>query len=151
MALRADSSDSSEKTAAGGSSAVAGLPSYWDVAECSPKTEWEKEWDMFVMAVNAKHSIVVPELTRIGTEQQPHQAALLNNMQEQAAERKIVSILFLSLESAGRKNLTEKFPYMVVSGATLREMQENCEQTLIKPHNLTLDRYKFFARKQKSR
>ena len=39
MALRADPSDSSEKTAAGGASALAGLPSYWNVAKCPPKTE----------------------------------------------------------------------------------------------------------------
>ena len=76
MALGADPSDSSEKTAAGGSSAVAGLPSYWNVAECPPKTEWEKWWDIFVMAVKVKYSIAVSELTRIGTEQQPHQLVI---------------------------------------------------------------------------
>ena len=48
-----------------------------------------------------------------------------------------------------RKNLIDKFPYMVVAAAILREMQENCEQTFVKPRNRTLDRYKFFARKQK--
>ena len=41
MALR-DAIDSGGKTTAGRSSAMAGLRSYWDVAECPPKTEWEK-------------------------------------------------------------------------------------------------------------
>ena len=122
MALRADPSDSDEKTAAGGASALAGLPSYWDVAEYPLKTEWEKWWDFFVMAVNAKYSISVPELTRTVTEKQPRQAALINNLDERAAEKRIVGILNLSQGSAGRKNLTQKFPYMVVA-ATLREMQ----------------------------
>ena len=40
MALQADPSDSSEKSVAGGASAIAGLPRYWDVANCHPKTEW---------------------------------------------------------------------------------------------------------------
>ena len=127
-----------------------GLPSYWDVAECPPKTDWEKWWHLFVMAVNAKYSICVPELTRTVIEQQPRQAALINNLNEQAAERKSVSILFLSLGSAGKKNLTDVFPYMVVAAAaTLKEMQETCEQTFLKPRNRTLDRYKCFAREQK--
>ena len=39
MALQADPSDSSEKSVAGGASAIAGLPRYWDVANCHPKTE----------------------------------------------------------------------------------------------------------------
>ena len=39
------------------------------------------------MAVDANFSISVPELTRVPTEQQPSQAALLNNLNEQAAER----------------------------------------------------------------
>ena len=77
MALRADTS---QKTAAGGTSALAGLPCYWDVAECPPKTEWKKWWDLFAMAVNAKYSNSVPDVTRTVTEQQPRQAALINNL-----------------------------------------------------------------------
>ena len=103
MELRADPSDSSETTAASGASALAGLPSYWDVAKRTPKIDWEKWWDLFVMAVNAKYSISVPELRRTATEQQPRQAALINNLNEQAAEIKIVSVLFLSLGSVEEK------------------------------------------------
>ena len=127
MALRVDPSDLSEETAAGSASALAGLPSYWVVAECLAKTEWEKWWDLFVMAVYAKYSISIQELTKTVTEQQPRQAALINNLNEQATERKTISVLFLSLGSAGRKNLTDKFPYMVVAASTLREMQEKCD------------------------
>ena len=71
-------------------------------------------------------------------------------MKEQAAERKVVSILFLSLGSAGRKNLTDRHQYMVISTATLAEMRENCDQTFIKKRNSTLERYKFFSRKQRT-
>ena len=102
MALQ-DSPDSGGKTATSGSSALAGLPAYWDVAKCPPKREWEKWWDLFVMAVNSKDSISVQDLTRTPTENLPRLAALINNMNEQAVERKTVRMLFLSLGSAGRK------------------------------------------------
>ena len=59
-------------------------------------------------------------------------------------------IFFLSLGSAGRKNLNDKFPYLVVATVALKEIKENCDQTFVKPRNRTLDRYKFFSRKQQS-
>ena len=128
MALRADSSDSSEKPAAGGASALAGLPSYWDVAECPPRTEWEKWWDLFVMAVNVKYSISVTELPQTPTEQQPRPASLINNLKEPH----------------------EQVPlHNGVNCYTNRNARELQEETFKKPRNRTLDRYKFFARKQK--
>ena len=51
MALR-EPTEAGGKPGAGGASALAGLPAYWDVTECPPKTEWGKWWDLFVMAVN---------------------------------------------------------------------------------------------------
>ena len=71
-------------------------------------------------------------------------------MNEQAAERKVVSILFLSLGSAGRKNLIDRHPYLVISTATLAERREKCDRTLRKQRNRTLKRYKFFYRKQQN-
>ena len=150
MALRDNSFESSGKQTTSSSSALAGLPAYWECPEVPPKAEWEKWWELFVMAINAKHAISVTELLRTPTQNSPRQAALLNNLNEQAAERKVVSIFFLSLGVAGRKNLTDKFPYMTVATAPLAEIKENCEQTFYKPRNRTLERYKFFARKQQS-
>ena len=149
MALR-DNMDSSGGAASSSPSALAGLPAFWDTAESPPKTEWKKWWDVFVVAVHAKHSKSEHELLRAPTENNPRQAALINNMNKQAAEHKVVSILFLSLESAKRKNLTDRHPYMVISTATLPELRENCEQTFKKQRNRTLERYKFFSRKQQN-
>ena len=59
-----------------------------------------------MVAVNAKYSISVDELLRNVTEQRPQIAAFINNVKEQAAERKLLSILFLSLGTAARKTLT---------------------------------------------
>ena len=98
------------------------------------------------MAVNTKYSISVTELTRVPTQQRPRRAALINFLNKEAAERKTVRILFLSLGAAGRKNLTDKFPYMNVATVPMREIKENCGNCFIKPRNRTLDRYKFFAR-----
>ena len=103
LALR----DNSEMSGATPSSpsALAGLPSYWDTAGSPPKIEWEKWWGIFTVAVNAKHSITITELLMTPTEAQLRQPALINNLNEQAAERKVVSILFLLLGTAGRKKI----------------------------------------------
>ena len=103
-----------------------------------------KVWLM--VPVNAKFTISVDELLRNVTEQKPRNAALINNLNEQAAERKLASLLFLSLGMATRKSLTDKFPHMMIATVSMRE---KCEQAFVKPRNRTLKRYKFFARKQK--
>ena len=64
--------------------------------------------ELFMVAVNAKYSISVKEVPRIVIEQHPRVAALINNLNEEAAERKMVSVLFLSLRLAARKSLTDK-------------------------------------------
>ena len=130
------------------SSAFARLPAYWEIAASPRRIEWEKWWDIFVVAVNAKHSLSVHELLRTPTEKEPRVAALINGLNEQAAKRKVASILFLSLGSTGCKNLTDKFRYMEVSTASLTEIRENCEQTNRKERNRTLERYRVFAKEQ---
>ena len=73
---------------------------------------------------------------------------MINNINEQAAERKVVSILFLSLGSAGRNNLTDSHPHMVVTVAALNEIKNNCEETFRKQRNRMLESCRFFDRKQ---
>ena len=147
MALR-ELPDSEDATTSRGPSAVAGLPTFWDTAEIAPKTEWEDWWDLFMVAVNAKYSISVNENLREATAQNPRIAGLINNLNEQAAESKVVSVLFLSLGTAGRKSLTHKFPQIRVATIPHREKRKNCEQAFRKPRKRTLERYKLFSRKQ---
>ena len=111
MALR-ELPDTEDATASRGPSAVAGLPTFWDAAKIAPKTEWEDWWDLFMVAANAKNLISVNEIFREVTEQNPRIAGLINNLYKQAAVRKMVSVLFLSLGTAGRKSLTDKFPHI---------------------------------------
>ena len=102
MALR-DSSDSGEIAKVAGASAVAGLPAYWDSKESAAKIKWVHWWNLFMVPVNAKYTISVDELLRNVTEQKPRNAALINNLNEQAAERKLASLLFLTLGMAQDK------------------------------------------------
>ena len=148
MALR-DSSTGGETTTSAGSSAVSGLPPFWDSADTAPKTEREEWWDLFTVAANAKYSIPVNEMLRTVTQQQPRKAALINNLREQVAERDKVSVLFLSLGSAARKSLTDKYPEKRVTAISLKDLKDNCEQAFIKPRNRTLERYKFFLPENK--
>ena len=122
MALR-DNCESSWKQTTSSPSALAGRPAYWDCAEVPPKAEWEKWWDLFVKAVYAKHAISIPELVKTPADNQPRQAAAMKNLNRQTAERQVVSILFLSLVVAGRKNLTDNFPLLTLSTATLAEIK----------------------------
>ena len=72
-------------------------------------------------AANAKFPISVYEILRNVSEQNPWIPALVNNLNEQAAETKMVSVLLLSLGTAGRKSLTDKFPHMRIATVSIRE------------------------------
>ena len=89
-----DSSDSGEMAKAAGTSAVAGLPACWDSPKSAAKTEREEWWNLFMVAVNTKYPKPLDELLRNVTENRSPIAALFNNLNEQAAERKLVSFRF---------------------------------------------------------
>ena len=150
MALR-ELQSSGEVSTSGGLSAASGLPTFWDSADTAPRTEWVEWWDLLSVATNTKYSISVTVVLRDVTEQQPRSPALLNNLNEQAAERKIVNVLFLCLVSAARKSLTDKFPHITVATVSLREIKANCGKAFQKPRNRTLERYKFFTLKQNTK
>ena len=89
-----------------------------------------------------QYLISLNELQRPATEQNPRKAALRNNLIEQAAERKIVSVLFFTGNSRTKKP-NDKFPHMRIATVSLREIRENYEQAFQKPRNRTLERYRF--------
>ena len=62
-----------------------------------------KWFNVFCVAINAKHSIAVSELMRRPTITKPRRAELINNLKEAVGSRKVISILFLSLATAGQK------------------------------------------------
>ena len=87
MALR-EMQSSGEVSTSGGASAMSGLSTFWDLADSAPRTEWEEWWDLFVVATNAKYSISVTQVLPEVTERQHRVLALINNLNEQAAEKK---------------------------------------------------------------
>ena len=102
MALRAADDDQSNAP-------VPGLSYNWQDAEKSPSYDWDQWLQLFEVAVLARHSISVSELTR-NAEQQPRAQALMGNMEEAPAARKVISLLYISLGKTGRKMLMDKFP-----------------------------------------
>ena len=81
--------------------------------------------------------------------QAPRNLALIENLNEQAAEMKIVSVLFLSLGQVGKKSVTDKFLNMRVATVTSRELRTTCNEAFGKARNKTQENCKFFPRKRK--
>ena len=145
MALRANDPDVGKTT--NGNSAVAGLALYWNDPHQKPNIEWKKWFDLFTVAMTAKYSISIAEVLRIVTNEADRNKALLNNLDHPVAERKCVSVLYLSLGAAARKTFTDKYPTVKISEITLQVLLDNCS-TVDTKRNRKLDRFRFLPRKQ---
>ena len=151
MALR-ESANCGEVAKSESASAVLGLPAHWDSADAAPRTDWEDWWDLFTVAVTAKYSLSVNKLLRIVTTEQAPNLALMNNLNEEAAEeRNVISVLFLPLGTAGRKSLTDKLPEMRVATVTLQELRTKYDEAFSKPRNRTLERFKLVRENRKKK
>ena len=106
MALRAENSSASSS-----SSHLAGLPVFWSDATTNPTMDWDKWFDLFQVAMMAKYSISISELTRETTQQTPRVRTLLGDLDEDPANKKAISILYLSLGDAARKQFMDKYPH----------------------------------------
>ena len=149
MALRASSSSSSQSTnSSSTSSLLVGLPLFWHEASKSPSMEWEKWIDLFAVAMMAKYSISMNELTRTADETNPRVKALLGDMPEEAANKKVVSMMFLSLGESGRKMFRDKYPGTSIWTLQAMDMLNNCHSCFHIERNRTLDRHNFLSRKQ---
>ena len=96
----------------------------------------------------ARHSISVSELTR-NAEQQPRAQALMGNMEEAPAARKVISLLYISLGKTGRKMLMDKFPQINILLIQLQQFLQFCNECFQIRRNRTMDRHTFLSRKQK--
>ena len=96
MALRASEEDSSN-------SPMPGLQYFCQEAEKSPTYEWEQWIQPFEVAVLARHSISLTELTREVTHDNPKVAAMMGNLEEEPAKRKVTSLLNISIGKQGGK------------------------------------------------
>ena len=64
-------------------------------------------------------------------------------------DQKCVSLLYLSIGTEGRRLLTQKFPHDNIYDLTTLKLWEMMEIAIIRPRNITFDRYVFFTWKQK--
>ena len=141
MALRAGDENSN--------SSLPGLNYFWQGAEKPPGYEWEQWIQRFEVATLARHSISVSEVLTEANQQNPRAAALMRNLEEIPAKRKIVSLLYISIGKNGRKMLMDKFPTINILLIELRELLQNCNECFQIQRNRTLDRHVFLSRKQK--
>ena len=142
MALRSSDEDSSN-------SPVLGLNYFWQEAEKSPTYEWEQWIQLFEVAVLARHSISGSELTREVTQDNPRRAAMMGNLEEKPAKRKVTSLLYISIGKTGRKMLVDKFPQINILLIQLNNFLQHCVGCFQTRRNRTLDRHTFLSRKQK--
>ena len=141
MALRADEDHSN--------SPLPGLNYFWQDAEKPPGYDWEQWIQLFEVATLARHSISVSEVLREADQQNPRAAALMGNLEEIPAKRKVVSLLYISIGKIARKMLMDKFPRINILLIELRELMQNCAECFQIRRNRTLDRHTFLSRKQK--
>ena len=141
MAQRADNENSN--------SPFPGLNYFWQDAEKTPGYDWEQWIQLFEVATLARHSISVSEVLREADQMNPRAAALMGNLEEIPAKRKIVSLLYISIGKNARKKLMDKFPTINILLIELRELMQNCNECFQIRRNRALDRHVFLSRKQK--
>ena len=130
MALRAEDDNSN--------SPLPGRNYFWQDAEKPPSYDWEQWVQLFEVAVLARHSISMTELLREVDEQNPRIAAMMGNLEEVPAKRKLVSLWYISIGKTGRKNVDGQIPKhqystnrATILGAKLHGMLSNTQKSNI--------------------
>ena len=111
MALRDEKSASHHKNE--NQSSLSGLQNYWNEGELKPSLEWPRWMDLFGGAVMAKHGIDVHKMTR--NTPPDREKELMGGSTFEAASRKLVSVLFLSLGMTARKSLMDLRTHMRIA------------------------------------
>ena len=89
MALRAENSNSfSSSLSTTALLHLVALPVYWHGANSTRTMDWHQWLHLFQVAVMAKFSISITELTRDVTEQTPRFRTLLGDMDEDPAKKR---------------------------------------------------------------
>ena len=75
--------------------------------------------------------------------------ALMGNLEEIPAKRKVVSLLYISIGKNARKMLMDKFSTINILLIELRELMQHCNECFQILRNRTLDRHVFLSCKPK--
>ena len=79
---------------------VPGLQCFWQYAEKPPIYEWEQWNHLFEVAVLARRS--VSQLSREADQNHYRVPAMMENLEEEPAKRKVTSLLKISIGNTGR-------------------------------------------------
>ena len=88
MALRAENSNSSTSS----SSHLVGLPVFWSDTTINLAMDWDKWLDLFQIALMAKYSISITELTR-GNSTESQGLCVAGDLNEYPANEKVTSVM----------------------------------------------------------
>ena len=110
--------------------------------------DWDKWFDLFQVAMMAKYSISISELTRETTQQTPRVRTLLGDLDEDPANKEAISILYLSVGDAARKQFKDKNLHKALWDLKDLELINLCIECFRKKGNRTLDSHRFFSRLQ---
>ena len=83
IAVRAETSSNSQTSS---SAHLMGLPVFWNEATANPAMDWDKLLDLFRVAMMAKYSISITELTREANQQNPSLCPSMVNLDEDPAQ-----------------------------------------------------------------
>ena len=137
MALRASDSKTN----------FTGLPPYWQNAGEEKPQEWERWLELFEAALMAKSSISLDELTR-DTSSRARRKELMGGFEEEVAQRKAVSLLYIAVGEAARKTLLDRNPNLDIKTISLKDLLKEANGAFLKKKNRLMDRHKFLNRKQ---
>ena len=101
MALRAENSNNHTSS----SSNLVGLPVFWNDPMTTPTMGRDKWLDLFQVAMMTKYSISIIELTREATEQNPRVRPSMGDLDEDPANKKTNSVMYLALGEAAKSSL----------------------------------------------
>ena len=127
---------------------TSGIPVFWQDAATEKQYEWSRWIEPFEATLMAKSSISLEELTR-DTTSNPRKKELMGGVEEQIAEKKEVSFLYIALGEAARKMLLDRKPDMDIKATKLKDLLKECQDAFQKKRNRLTDRHKFLNRKQK--
>ena len=96
----------------------------------------------------AKYSISITELTKDADQQNPRVLALLGDLEEGPANKKVISVMYLALGDAARKQFMEKYPTTALGELRAQQLINLCKKCFRKKRNRTLDHHKVFSRVQ---
>ena len=127
---------------------TSGIPVFWQDAATEKQYEWSRWIELFEATLMTESSISLEELTR-DTTSNPRKKELMGGVEEQIAEKKAVSFLYIALGEAARKMLLDRKPDMDIKATKLKDLLKECQDAFQKKRNRLMDRHKFLNRKQK--